>query len=107
MSKNTQNKGGARHHRAIKLFSFNSILTMSNNRQTKLINTPLFCRIRAERVIIVHELPLRHTAIDAADEDWGSDGALLRMLSSDAELSRCAAVAGLSIECVLYRMCSV
>ena len=80
---------------------------MSNNRQTKLINTPLFCRIRAERVVIVHELPLRHTAIDAADEDWGSDGALLRMLSSDAELSRCAAVAGLSIECVLYRMCAV
>eukprot|EP00802_Teleaulax_amphioxeia_P013695 Tamp_13749.p1 GENE.Tamp_13749~~Tamp_13749.p1 ORF type:complete len:293 (-),score=54.59 Tamp_13749:809-1687(-) len=58
------------------------------------ISAVLIDKIRAERVIIVHELPLRHTAIDAANEDWGSDGALLRMLSSDAELSRCAAVPG-------------
>ena len=55
------------------------------------VASALLDNVSAERVVILHELPLRNSAIDVdLDEDWESDCTLIRKLCTDAELLRCA-----------------
>jgi hypothetical protein len=56
------------------------------------VASALLDNISAERVVILHELPLRNSAIDVdLAEDWEADCSLIRKLCTDAELLRCAA----------------